>query len=81
MRGMDINRRPHYSPAVSRGLAKIVARISATDEDELAALRWVARMNLWRVSSAASEPHDAAVSPTTRDGGASRPASRAGGAD
>lgn len=79
MNALDINRRPHYSPAVARGLTKIAARTAAADEDELAAIRWVGRMNAWRVSSPASEPHDAAVSPATRDGGASRPASRRGG--
>jgi hypothetical protein len=77
---LNMNRRPYYSPVVRRGLSKIVRRIGAADEDELAAVRWVLRMERWRVSSEESEPHDAAVSPATRDGGASRPASRRGGA-
>jgi hypothetical protein len=41
----------------------------------------VTRMNQWRVvDSDPSEPHDAAVSPTKRAGGAQRPAARQGGA-
>jgi hypothetical protein len=77
---LNINRRPHYSPVVARGLAKIAARLAAADTDELAAIQWVTRMNQWRVvDSDPSEPHDAAVSPTKRAGGAQRPAARQGG--
>jgi hypothetical protein len=76
MNAMHLNRRPHYSASVARGLEKIASRTSASDADELAAITWVARMVRWRVGCAPSEPHDAAVSPTKRVGRASRPAAR-----